>query len=97
MVHLTDDEKRMLQGRRKNPWVCMYLVEMCEVAGAERLVDLTGGRYAHAGERAVSILFVYARRFKGARRNRAFKIPRSPTNLLPEEARFTLGALHRLL
>ncbi len=43
-VKLTDEEKRMLQGeggpvRR----ICMeYLVEMCEMSGAERLIDLDG-------------------------------------------------------
>ena len=43
-VQLTDDEKRMLQGEDGViPQVCMqYLVEMCEIAGAERLVDLDG-------------------------------------------------------
>jgi predicted aconitase len=43
-VTLTDDEKRMLQGEAgKIPQVCMqYLVEMCQAAGAERLVDLDG-------------------------------------------------------
>jgi predicted aconitase len=44
MVNLTDDEKRMLQGEDGViPQVCMqYLVEMCQVAGAEKLVDLDG-------------------------------------------------------
>lgn len=43
-VKLTDEEKRMLNGERgKVRQVCMqYLVEMCEIAGAERLVDLDG-------------------------------------------------------
>ena len=44
MVHLTDDEKRILQGecgrvRQK----CMeFLVKQCEVTGAERLIDIDG-------------------------------------------------------
>jgi predicted aconitase len=43
-VFLTDEEKRMLQGEQGIiPQVCMqYLVEMAEIAGAERLVDLDG-------------------------------------------------------
>jgi predicted aconitase len=42
--NLTDDEKRILQGERGAvPQKCMqYLVEMCQIAGAERLVDLDG-------------------------------------------------------
>jgi predicted aconitase len=43
-VSLTDDEKRMLQGEDGViPQVCMqYLVDLCRIAGAERLVDLDG-------------------------------------------------------
>ena len=43
-VRLTDEEKRMLNGDCGHVrQVCMqYLVEMCEIAGAERLVDLDG-------------------------------------------------------
>ena len=43
-VHLNDDEKRMLDGEQgRVRQVCMeYLVEMCRIAGAERLVDLDG-------------------------------------------------------
>lgn len=43
-VKLTDDEKRMLQGEAgKVPQICMeYLVEMCQISGAERLIDLDG-------------------------------------------------------
>jgi predicted aconitase len=43
-VKLTDEEKRKLQGEDGYiPQVCMqYLVEMCQIAGAERLVDLDG-------------------------------------------------------
>jgi len=50
MVQLTDDEKRMLQGEKGNVrQACMkYLVEMCEVAGAERLVDLDGTGDMHS-------------------------------------------------
>jgi predicted aconitase len=44
MVNLTDEEKSILQGEQgRVRQVCMqYLVEMCEIAGAERLVDLDG-------------------------------------------------------
>ena len=44
MVSLTDDEKRMLQGEEGHVrQACMqYLVETCEIAGAERLIDLDG-------------------------------------------------------
>lgn len=44
IVRLTDGEKRMLQGEAgRVEQVCMeYLVDMCEIAGAERLVDLDG-------------------------------------------------------
>ena len=43
-VKLTDEEKRMLQGECGSVrQTCMkYLVEMAEIAGAERLVDLDG-------------------------------------------------------
>ena len=43
-VNLTDEEKRILDGEEGYvKQVCMeYLVEMCEAAGAERLVDLDG-------------------------------------------------------
>jgi predicted aconitase len=42
--NLTDDEKRILQGEHGVvPQKCMqYLVEMCQISGAERLVDLDG-------------------------------------------------------
>ena len=42
VVKLTDNEKRMLQGEMGSVrQTCMaYLVEMAEIAGAERLVDL---------------------------------------------------------
>jgi predicted aconitase len=43
-VILTDEEKRMLNGELgKVHQTCMeYLVEMCQIAGAERLIDLDG-------------------------------------------------------
>lgn len=43
-VKLTDEEKRLLQGERGPvPQKCMeYLVEACECAGADRLIDLDG-------------------------------------------------------
>lgn len=49
-VHLTDDEKRMLQGEcGKVPQICMqYLVEMCEISGADRLIDLDGTGDMHS-------------------------------------------------
>ncbi|MDR0839304.1 MAG: aconitase X catalytic domain-containing protein [Oscillospiraceae bacterium] len=44
MVNLTDQEKKILQGEEGVvKQKCMqYLVEMCQIAGAERLVDLDG-------------------------------------------------------
>ena len=50
VVKLTDDEKRMLQGEMGSVrQTCMaYLVEMAEIAGAERLVDLDGTGDMHA-------------------------------------------------
>ena len=50
MVNLTDSEKRMLQGEEgRVKEVCMqYVVEMAEIAGAERLVDLDGTGDMHA-------------------------------------------------
>ena len=56
MPQLTDDEKRILQGeegvvRQK----CMqYLVEMCQIAGAERLVELDGTGDMHTPGLALS-------------------------------------------
>lgn len=43
-IILTDDEKRMLNGEYGNAKrICMeYLVEMAEIAGADRLIDLDG-------------------------------------------------------
>ena len=50
MVQLTDEEKRMLQGEDgRVRQICMqYLVEMCQIAGAERLVDLDGTGDMHS-------------------------------------------------
>jgi len=50
MVILTDEEKRILQGEDGNvPQICMqYIVEMAEVAGAEKLIDLDGTGDMHA-------------------------------------------------
>ncbi|MDR0818589.1 MAG: aconitase X catalytic domain-containing protein, partial [Oscillospiraceae bacterium] len=44
MPNLTDEEKRMLQGEEGVvKQKCMqYLVELCQIAGADRLVDLDG-------------------------------------------------------
>ena len=49
-VKLTDEEKRMLQGERgKVRRICMeYLVEMCRISGAERLIDLDGTGDMHS-------------------------------------------------
>ena len=49
-VRLTDEEKRMLQGERgKVRRICMeYLVEMCQISGAERLIDLDGTGDMHS-------------------------------------------------
>ena len=49
-VKLTDEEKRMLQGERGSVrQTCMaYLVEMAQIAGAERLVDIDGTGDMHA-------------------------------------------------
>ena len=56
VVKLTDDEKRMLQGEMGSVrQTCMaYLVEMAEIAGAERLVDLDGTGDMHAPGIAMS-------------------------------------------
>ena len=50
MVQLTDEEKRMLQGEEgRVRQACMQqLVELCEIAGAERLVDLDGTGDMHS-------------------------------------------------
>jgi predicted aconitase len=60
-LQLTDDEKRMLQGeqgfvRRR----CMeYLVELCEVSGAERLIDLDGTGDFHTPMTAMSQFYEF--------------------------------------
>ena len=56
MPNLTDDEKRMLQGEEGVlKQKCMqYLVEMCRIAGAERLVDLDGTGDMHTPGLALS-------------------------------------------
>ncbi len=50
MVRLTDEEKRILQGEEGHvPQVCMqYVVEMAEIAGATKLIDLDGTGDMHA-------------------------------------------------
>ena len=56
MPNLTDAEKRMLQGEEGTlKQKCMsYLVEMCQIAGAERLVDLDGTGDMHTPGLALS-------------------------------------------
>ena len=53
---LTDDEKRMLQGEMGPVHQkCMeYLVEECEVSGAERLIDLDGTGDMHVPQTSMS-------------------------------------------
>jgi predicted aconitase len=60
MPYLTDGEKRMLQGEEGIvKQKCMqYLVEMCRVAGAERLVDLDGTGDMHTPGLALSQHYV---------------------------------------
>ena len=56
MPNLTDDEKRILQGEEGTlKQKCMqYLVEMCRIAGAERLIDLDGTGDMHTPGLALS-------------------------------------------
>ena len=56
MVHLTDEEKRILQGEEgRVKQVCMqYLVEMAEIAGAPKLIDLDGTGDMHTPGLALS-------------------------------------------
>ena len=90
-VQLTDDEKRMLQGEDGViPQVCMqYLVEMCEIAGAERLVDLDGTGDMHTPGNQLSPYygFTYDQLKELADSGAHFKIPtfadKSP---FPEQA-----------
>ncbi len=58
-VKLTDEEKRMLQGEDGYiPQVCMqYLVDMSEIAGADRLVDLDGTGDLHTPGNQLSPFF----------------------------------------
>lgn len=61
MVHLTDEEKRMLDGGDGVvPQVCMqYLVEMCEIAGADSLVDLDGTGDLHTPGNSLSPFYSF--------------------------------------
>ncbi len=61
MVTLTDEEKRMLQGENGViPQVCMqYLVEMCQVSGAEKLVDLDGTGDLHTPGTSLSQYYTF--------------------------------------
>lgn len=78
-VKLTDGEKRMLQGEEGLvPQRCMeYLVEACEVAGAERLVDLDGTGDFHTPMTSMSpfYTFPYEELKKLADSGAQFKIP----------------------
>ena len=60
MPDLTDDEKRMLQGEEGTvKQKCMqYLVEMCRIAGAERLVNLDGTGDMHTPGLSLSMHYV---------------------------------------
>ena len=60
MPELTDNEKRILQGEEGIvKQKCMqYLVEMCRIAGAERLVDLDGTGDMHTPGLALSQYYV---------------------------------------
>ena len=60
MPNLTDEEKRILQGEEGIvKQKCMqYLVEMCRIAGAERLVDLDGTGDMHTPGLALSQHYV---------------------------------------
>ncbi len=62
MVKLTDDEKRMFQGEDGFvPQICMeYLVEVCEVSGAERLVDLDGTGDFHTPMTSMSPFYEFS-------------------------------------
>ncbi|TEB10323.1 aconitase X [Pelotomaculum propionicicum] len=61
MLKLTDDEKRMLQGEDGFvPQICMqYLVEVCEVAGAEKLIDLDGTGDFHTPMTSMSPFYAF--------------------------------------
>ncbi len=78
-VKLTDEEKRLLQGEAGYvPQVCMqYLVDMCEIAGAERLIDLDGTGDMHTPGNQLSPFFgfTYEELEKLAEAGAHFKIP----------------------
>ncbi len=61
-IKLTDEEKRMLQGEDGYiPQICMqYLVEMCQIAGAERLVDLDGTGDMHTPGNQISPFYGFS-------------------------------------
>ena len=78
MVNLTDEEKSILQGEQGHvKQACMqYLVELCEIAGAERLVDLDGTGDMHTpgiGNRHYPYTFEEVKRL--ADEGVKFKIP----------------------
>lgn len=61
-MYLTDEEKRLLQGE-EGPvrQICMqYLVEACEVAGAERLVELDGTGDFHSPQTAMAPFYTFS-------------------------------------
>lgn len=62
MPYLTDDEKRILQGEEGYvPQLCMqYLIEVCEVSGAERLVDLDGTGDFHTPTTSMSPFYEFS-------------------------------------
>ncbi len=62
MIYLTDEEKRILQGEDGYvPQKCMqYLVEVCEVSGAERLVDLDGTGDFHSPMTSMSPFYEFS-------------------------------------
>lgn len=61
-VFLTDEEKRILQGEDGYvPQLCMqYLVEFCEVSGAERLIDLDGTGDFHTPTTSMSPFYEFS-------------------------------------
>jgi predicted aconitase len=61
-IKLTDEEKRILQGEDGYiPQICMqYLVEMCQIAGAERLVDLDGTGDMHTPGNQISPFYGFS-------------------------------------
>lgn len=91
MVHLTDEEKRMLQGEDGFvPQICMqYLVEVCEVSGAEKLIDLDGTGDFHTPTTSMSPFyeFPYEELKKIVDSGAHFKIPtfanKSPFTAVP--------------